>query len=162
MVAKVSIAPGFEQHFFISYSWAGAGKELARRLEQNLRHDGYTVWVDVTRMSGNINDAMAEGINTSMVFIPIMDIHYGKSANCKKELNYASDIRKAIVPIRLTNQLPEGEKFIIAGLLHFELDSRLWRPRCRNCSVTARCSLNQWNSREGYFRYQVNTPGRHR
>lgn len=47
---------------------------------------------------------MAEGVQDSVVLICFLSEAYQKSANCKKELTYAMQLKKPIIPILLPTQ----------------------------------------------------------
>ena len=46
-------------HIMISYQWDS--QELAKKVFQKLESLGFDAWMDLEDMSGNINEAMAEG-----------------------------------------------------------------------------------------------------
>ena len=54
----------------ISYCWKPeATGELCRRIKDRLIGEGYSVWIDVDKMAGNIENAAAEGVTNSCCFI---------------------------------------------------------------------------------------------
>jgi hypothetical protein len=60
------------------------------------------VWFDIDGdMKGNINVAMAEGVEKSNCILSFQTLGYAKSVNCKKELAYAAALHKPILPINL-------------------------------------------------------------
>lgn len=47
-------------HIMISYQWDS--QELAKKVFEKLERLGFDAWMDLEDMSGNINEAMAEGL----------------------------------------------------------------------------------------------------
>ena len=94
-------------------------------LHDALQQRGLHTWMDIKGgVYANVNDSMAEGVEGAAVVVPIMSTKYQHSKNCKKELNYADDSGKPIVPVmaqpgfRATGWLGA----LTAGLLWHPLD----------------------------------------
>eukprot|EP00808_Paulinella_micropora_P009245 g12756.t1 len=70
-------------------------------------------------MKKNINEAMASGVENAAVIIPLLSQKYQDSHNCKKELNYADDLRVPIVPVMAEKNWKQSGWLgaLLAGLL---------------------------------------------
>ncbi|XP_069386295.1 uncharacterized protein [Paralichthys olivaceus] len=70
-------------------------------------------------VTGNINDAMAAGVEEAVVICPFMTPEYQASRSCKKELNYAETREVIMVPVMLAKNWEASEwlGLITAGLL---------------------------------------------
>ena len=104
----------------VSYQWDSQEQvlEIARALKQL----GFQIWIDVEKMSGDIFDKMAEAVEGSTVVLICMTSKYEKSANCKRELNYAVEKKKKLIPIYLEKDYVAGGSLglIMAGKLYFD------------------------------------------
>ncbi|XP_044045795.1 uncharacterized protein LOC122873304 [Siniperca chuatsi] len=105
-------------HIMLSYQWDD--QALVKKIYNHLKDDGLPVWMDIEgRVKGNINDAMAAGVEEAVVICPFMTPAYQASRSCKKELNYADTREVIIVPVMLANNWEASEwlGLITAGLL---------------------------------------------
>ncbi|KAK9540613.1 hypothetical protein VZT92_003054 [Zoarces viviparus] len=105
-------------HIMLSYQWDD--QALVRNIYARLKDDGLPVWMDIEGgVTGNINDAMAAGVEEAVVMCPFMTPAYQASRSCKKELNYADTREVIIVPVMLTSNWEASEwlGLITAGLL---------------------------------------------
>ncbi|XP_069545869.1 uncharacterized protein [Brachyistius frenatus] len=105
-------------HIMLSYQWDD--QALVKKIYNRLKDDGLPVWMDVKGgVTGNINDAMAAGVEEAVVICPFMTPAYQASRNCKKELNYADTREVVILPVMLTDNWEASEwlGLITAGLL---------------------------------------------
>ena len=80
----------------ISYNW-GHQKE-AIMIQKILKEKGFPVWLDIDNgiKEGDVNVAMADGVDGAAVIICLVSSKYELSKNCRKELSYA-DVKN--VPI---------------------------------------------------------------
>ncbi|KAJ3084650.1 hypothetical protein HK100_009268, partial [Physocladia obscura] len=102
----------------VSYCWGN--KDIARPVAQLLKDNGYDVWIDTTNMTVNLNSAMANAINDANVVLAFISDDYVKSHNCNREIEYANDRRKLILPVRLSHSdlvNNSAAAFITAGKL---------------------------------------------
>ena len=108
----------------ISYQWDSQTEVL--KLYEALIGDGYKVWIDKKKMSENIYERMAEGVEESSIILLCMTKKYESSENCKSEYNYAKDCKKRIIPIYFERNYKAGGALavIIAGSLHFSLTNK--------------------------------------
>eukprot|EP00064_Thunnus_orientalis_P005029 superscaffoldBa00000478_g5042 len=105
-------------HIMLSYQWDD--QALVKKIHDRLKDDGLPVWMDIEGgVTGNINDAMAAGVEEAVVICPFMTPAYQASRSCKKELNYADTREVIIVPVMLANNWEASEwlGLITAGLL---------------------------------------------
>ncbi|XP_029950923.1 uncharacterized protein LOC115390988 isoform X2 [Salarias fasciatus] len=70
-------------------------------------------------VTGNINDAMAAGVEEAAVICPFMTPAYQASRSCKKELSYADTREVVVVPLMVTDNWEASEwlGLVTAGLL---------------------------------------------
>eukprot|EP00004_Rigifila_ramosa_P022284 TRINITY_DN605_c0_g2_i5.p1 TRINITY_DN605_c0_g2~~TRINITY_DN605_c0_g2_i5.p1 ORF type:complete len:198 (-),score=46.08 TRINITY_DN605_c0_g2_i5:703-1296(-) len=68
-----------------------------------------------TEMHGNVYEAMADGVKKSKTMVALLSAPYEGSLNCKRELCFAADCKKPIVPVRLPT--PADYTFGWAGLI---------------------------------------------
>ncbi|KAJ8281135.1 hypothetical protein GJAV_G00063960 [Gymnothorax javanicus] len=105
-------------HVMLSYQWDI--QELVKRVYDCLKEGGLSVWMDVEGgVSGNINDAIAAGVEEAAVICPFMTPEYQASRSAKKELNYADTRGVTIVPVMVAQDWEPTEwlGLITAGLL---------------------------------------------
>ncbi|XP_058496143.1 uncharacterized protein LOC131466724 [Solea solea] len=105
-------------HIMLSYQWDD--QALVKKVYSRLKDDGLPVWMDIEGgITGNINDAMAAGVEDDAVICPFMTPEYQASRSCKKELNYAESREAIIVPVMLAENWEASEwlGLITAGLL---------------------------------------------
>eukprot|EP00051_Salpingoeca_urceolata_P025169 m.447064 g.447064 ORF g.447064 m.447064 type:complete len:856 (+) comp20313_c5_seq7:65-2632(+) len=101
----------------LSYQWDSQTTVL--RLRDSLRARGFTVWCDVEQMSGSIYRKMAEAVLGSTVVLPCLTEKYEASDNCKRELAFAADRKRSIIPLRLGPAELTWSALITAGALYF-------------------------------------------
>ncbi|KAI9332624.1 hypothetical protein DFJ73DRAFT_58091 [Zopfochytrium polystomum] len=102
----------------ISYAWAD--KEIVRPLVEKLEKMSVRVWIDTKNMGDYINESMMDGIRRSAMVVSFFSDSYVASHNCKLEIKFANDIRKPILPVRLSGSdavVYSAAAFITAGQL---------------------------------------------
>eukprot|EP00218_Dolichomastix_sp_CCMP3274_P002825 CAMPEP_0170162002 /NCGR_PEP_ID=MMETSP0033_2-20121228/76878_1 /TAXON_ID=195969 /ORGANISM="Dolichomastix tenuilepis, Strain CCMP3274" /LENGTH=365 /DNA_ID=CAMNT_0010399627 /DNA_START=15 /DNA_END=1109 /DNA_ORIENTATION=- len=84
----------------------------------------FEVWMDTHGgiSAGDINAAMAEGVEGATVVVPLLSEDYLNSRNCQKELSYADTLRLPIVPVMVQ------EGFNPSGWLAAIVAGKLWFP----------------------------------
>ncbi|KAJ3615332.1 hypothetical protein NHX12_018900 [Muraenolepis orangiensis] len=105
-------------HIMLSYQWDD--QTLVKRIYDRLVEDGLPVWMDIEGgVSGNINDAMAAGVEEAAVICPFMTPAYQASRSCKRELSYADSREVVTVPVMLARNWEASEwlGLVTAGLL---------------------------------------------
>ncbi|CAF1081586.1 unnamed protein product [Rotaria sordida] len=90
-------------HIMLSYQWNS--QELVKKVANKLKENDIPIWFDIAGdMKGNINSAMANGVEGSAMIISFNTLAYSKSVNCQKEFTYAMQLEKNIVPVLLENE----------------------------------------------------------
>ncbi|KAJ3304916.1 hypothetical protein HDU76_005100, partial [Blyttiomyces sp. JEL0837] len=110
----------------LSYNWQD--KDLVSKVKEEFKLRGLRVWFDEEKMDGNMFDRLVEGIHNSSVIIPFLTVVYSKSVNCKRELSYAADLKKTIIPITALKPREELERWALlltAGLKSYDFSGAL-------------------------------------
>eukprot|EP00163_Fabomonas_tropica_P008370 TRINITY_DN17_c0_g3_i4.p1 TRINITY_DN17_c0_g3~~TRINITY_DN17_c0_g3_i4.p1 ORF type:complete len:456 (+),score=142.44 TRINITY_DN17_c0_g3_i4:872-2239(+) len=95
-----------EPHVMLSYQWGS--QELVKKVAGVLKDKNLPIWFDIDGdMTGNINKAMASGVENAVVLVAFTSEAYGKSANCQKELTYAAQLSKNIIPVTVDGALDQ-------------------------------------------------------
>lgn len=104
----------------LSYQWDNQKQVL--EIANALKELGFEIWIDVEKMSGDIFDKMAQAVEGSTIVLICMTSKYEKSANCKRELNYAVEKKKKLIPIYVEKDYAARGSLglIIAGKLYFD------------------------------------------
>ena len=110
----------------ISYQWDS--QETAIKLRDHFVKDGkLDVWMDLTDMSEDMNEAMAKGVAFSSIFVMCMSQKYAESVNCKKEYSYADRLRKHIIPVKVQSDfqpaLGTSLDLIVGANIYYDLDA---------------------------------------
>ncbi|KAL3892368.1 hypothetical protein ACJMK2_004579 [Sinanodonta woodiana] len=102
----------------ISYNW-GHQKELIK-VRDVLKERGYSVWMDIDEMTGAVTEAMAKAVEESYIILICMSQKYKDSANCKAEAEYAFNLKKKIIPLKMENAyIPDGWLGFVVGVRPF-------------------------------------------
>jgi hypothetical protein len=80
----------------ISYHQKSTG-QTAQALVQLFKKHKYNVWVDYENMKGDIQEAMAEAVQSSDIIVVLVSIGYKESANCRMECQYAMKQNKPLL-----------------------------------------------------------------
>ena len=99
-------------NLFFSHDWGlnNTNHIKVSNIVKNLKNKGYTCWLDEENMMGNIDAAMADGIDNSEAIIICITNNYcnkinntsrdmNKRDNCLKEWTYANARNKLLIPI---------------------------------------------------------------
>ncbi|CAF3943068.1 unnamed protein product [Rotaria sp. Silwood1] len=87
-------------HIMLSYQWNS--QAYVKRIASMLKQKNIPIWFDIAGdMKGNINTAMATGVEGAALIISFDTVAYSKSINCQKEFTYALQLKKNIVPVLL-------------------------------------------------------------
>lgn len=105
-------------HIMISYCWAH--QEVIIEICQHLKAAGLPYWLDIEQMHGEINDRMAEAIESCGVVIVGVSSKYKLSANCRMEAEYSNASGKVIIPL----MMEKGYK--ANGWLGLLIAGKLW------------------------------------
>jgi len=89
----------------ISYSW-GYKKPTVDSLYKYLVGEGYNVWKDDEGgLAGHVVDGMATAVENADILVVCISQNYFDSKNCKKELEYADELGKTMVVVKLDPDL---------------------------------------------------------
>ncbi|XP_065645036.1 uncharacterized protein LOC136075533 isoform X1 [Hydra vulgaris] len=120
---KEFVSPKMDGYdLMISYSHVT--REVTWKIHDWFEKHGFKIWIDKNYLDTELAKEIQIGIDKSSVFIPCFSSHYEKSLWCHKELIYASNNHKPIIPIIVENGyvLSNEFKFKIAGLKYFTLE----------------------------------------
>ena len=114
-----------QDYIFISYK--GEDPE-ALEIIRRLKHDGYRIWYDDGILpSDEWPTEIAERIEGSSYFITLITDAFLRSIWFSKELTFAQQYKKPILPVYLTDApLPKGPAFILVDL------RGIYRSACRS------------------------------
>ncbi|ORY44325.1 hypothetical protein BCR33DRAFT_765973 [Rhizoclosmatium globosum] len=87
-----------EYDVMISYSWHTKDQvdDLYNALLEAF--PGIKIWIDRERMKTDIFDGMTEGIVCSNAIIVCLSAPYLKSVNCQREIKFAGDLNRPLIP----------------------------------------------------------------
>ena len=100
-----------------------SSSELAVKINKYLKDKGYKTWIDLEEMhTCQLLVKMAEAVESSDLVLVLVTNEYCNSINCNKECNYASNQKKKIIPIKVTNWYnPKGlVGFVLADLIYVD------------------------------------------
>ncbi|CAF1232655.1 unnamed protein product [Adineta ricciae] len=90
-------------HVMLSYQWDS--QKFVKKIAGKLKEKNIPIWFDIGGdMKGNINAAMANGVQEAAVIVSFDTVAYSKSVNCKKELTFAKLLEKNILPVLLEDE----------------------------------------------------------
>lgn len=89
------------KHVFMSYHRQTSPK-LVKKIRSRLEAAGLNVWFDEQDMGLRLLSSMAEGIESTEVFLMCTSENYPNSIYCEAEAIYAFNLRKPIVTLMLT------------------------------------------------------------
>ena len=102
---------------FLSHDWGEDRKtnhEKVARINKALQQLGYTTWFDQERMTGNIKDQIANGIENTKCFIAFITekyhnkvVHANDTDYCRLEFNYASNKGIPMIAIVLESSMKD-------------------------------------------------------
>jgi WD40 repeat protein len=98
-----------ESDAFISYSHLD--RAFAIRLREALRAAGKRPWLDETEISGGTrwNDALQRAIEHADAFVFLLSPQSAGSPECRRELDYALELNKRILPVRIAETPAEAQ-----------------------------------------------------
>lgn len=105
----------------VMISYQHDDKEKVKRIADWLKQKGYSVCLDEWELQGNIYEAMSDGVTNSKIFMPCLTKAYDNSKNCQRELHFAADSCKDMIPLKLERYKPTAVGLIIAGLKYYAL-----------------------------------------
>jgi len=105
-----------QQQFDVMLSYQWGSQDVVLLMRDWLEGKGLQVWMDVDQMAGDIYHKMAQAVASSRVVVPCLTPAYESSPNCRRELGYAADQRKRLVPVLLTSEPLTWSALITSGL----------------------------------------------
>eukprot|EP00004_Rigifila_ramosa_P000527 TRINITY_DN1054_c0_g1_i2.p1 TRINITY_DN1054_c0_g1~~TRINITY_DN1054_c0_g1_i2.p1 ORF type:complete len:338 (-),score=61.67 TRINITY_DN1054_c0_g1_i2:67-1035(-) len=114
--------PADGKWIFLSYSWGSKARVL--RIKAALEAAGYRVWIDVDQITVDFTTRLAEALEGAAAVVVCVTEAYKHSKNCMREIHYAYDQRKLIVPIVLDEAQFSAENR--TGPLWLLLAGKIW------------------------------------
>jgi len=102
---------------FISYS--KQDEKLANRVVKFLKKRGHKIWMDKDCIRGGDKypEKISNGIDAADVFMPLISEKSIESEWVRKEINYASEKKKIIIPVIMDGvEIPEWLKLVLSGI----------------------------------------------
>ena len=169
-----------KKQIFISHTWKhdSQGRDThdrARHLKHALEKLGWSVWFDETDMYGNIDAAMANGIDNCSVVVFCLTRAYfenienavntSKLSNCLKEWNYSQIRNKLSLPILFEPELCDfnewpagvismtfGRSLYVDASVCIDRATRKVHQQLRAHGLTPVHGIHKWNSIRSRFR----------
>jgi hypothetical protein len=109
----------------IMISYAHAQNEFAHKLLKYLRHDGFRVWID-SMASHDVHSSVANAVKNSEIILICMSTEYNNSSSCRLECQYAVQLNRRIIPIRVQQKFRADGwlSLITADLLFVDFSRR--------------------------------------
>ena len=105
-------------HMMISYQWDA--QEVLVEVKNKLQASGYRVWMDLEQMGGSTLEAMAKAVENAAVVLVCVSQRYKESPNCRSEAEYAYQLRKDIIPLKMQRN------YTADGWLGMLVGTKLW------------------------------------
>ncbi|KAJ3324197.1 hypothetical protein HDU76_013452, partial [Blyttiomyces sp. JEL0837] len=151
ITSPVHVTSAFGSSNTLLFRWK-SGKNIVKQIKEELEARGLRVWFDEEQMRANMYERMAEAVSHSSVIAPVLTVAYSKSVNCKRELSYASDLRKRIEPARALHQnerLDAWAELITAGLIYYDFsDPAKFNENIESLYGSIRSDLNEISTRQ--------------
>ncbi|XP_061166315.1 uncharacterized protein LOC133175222 [Saccostrea echinata] len=111
-------------HVMISYQWAN--QKIIKKIRDSLQENGIKCWMDIDDMQGSTLNAMAKAVERADIILICYSKKYYDSPNCRAEAEYAFQLRKPIIPLKMERnyQAREWLGFIIGSKLFFEFTDK--------------------------------------
>eukprot|EP00047_Mylnosiga_fluctuans_P005662 m.241838 g.241838 ORF g.241838 m.241838 type:complete len:1382 (-) comp13928_c0_seq1:86-4231(-) len=119
----VEAAKAGSKHIMLSYNWTYQSTFL--RVRDALQAKGYTVWMDVDKMKGNLLDRMSEAVENAYIVLMCFAPEYERSDNCRLEAEYCVQRKVPFIPVILAPGFsPNGWLGILKGQkLYYDLSN---------------------------------------
>ncbi|KAK3083289.1 hypothetical protein FSP39_018644 [Pinctada imbricata] len=111
-------------HVMLSYQWGH--QNLVKEIRNGLRNNGIKVWMDIDDMEGSTLNAMARAVEDAQIVLVCYSQKYKDSDNCRSEAEYAFQIKKKIIPVKLERQYKADGwlGFVIGAKLFFDFSGK--------------------------------------
>ena len=109
--------------FDLMLSYSHNSKEVTRKIFDWFEKNGFNTWIDDKDLNTDLAENISKGIDSASVFIPCLSSSYEQSEWCRRELSFALDLKKNIVPIIVQDgyKMKNEIKLLIAGKKFFTL-----------------------------------------
>jgi hypothetical protein len=108
----------FTKNLFVSY--CHRNKLIVHRIADELQNLNYKLWIDRDLHAGNkLYTEIEKGMQESNLVICFISKSYCESEDCVKELSFAHEKRKNILPIMLEREVSNGVGFLLSNILKF-------------------------------------------
>lgn len=123
-VTRSNSAGSSRGHVMLSYQWAN--QNTIKKIRDNLQANGIKCWMDIDDMQGSTLNAMARAVEGAEIVLICYSKKYQDSPNCRAEAEYAFQLRKPIIPLKMERnyQAREWLGFIIGSKLFFEFTDK--------------------------------------
>nr|KAG5710904.1 hypothetical protein BaRGS_027055 [Batillaria attramentaria] len=111
-------------HVMLSYQWAH--QPLVKRLHDLLEQQGIRVWMDIHKMGCSTRQSMAEAVEKAYIVLCCMSAKYKDSLPCRQEAEYADDLRKTIIPLKMERDYKADGwlGLMVAGKLFYDFSGK--------------------------------------
>ncbi|KAJ3104479.1 hypothetical protein HK100_004051 [Physocladia obscura] len=104
----------------ISYSHTQQAQVM--ELKKYIIKNGFTVWLDTEQMYGDIYERMSEAVKKCKTVVACLSKDYENSANCRRELTFASETKKDfIIPVRMDSGPFPTCQFLTSEIFYIDL-----------------------------------------
>ena len=119
----------FTKNLFVSY--CHRNKLIVHRIADELQNLNYKLWIDRDLHAGNkLYTEIEKGMQESNLVICFISKSYCESEDCVKELSFAHEKRKNILPIMLEREVSNGVGFLLSNILKAYLSSLIVYSSC--------------------------------
>jgi len=101
------------KHIMISYQWDS--QPIVIKLAQKLKSLGHKIWLDIEQMQGSTLEAMATAVEQAFMVLICVSQKYKDSPNCRMEGEYASNLHKRVIFLKVEDYQPDGWLGIMLG-----------------------------------------------
>lgn len=111
-------------HVMISYQWEN--QTLIQKIRDNLKENGVKCWMDIDDMHGSTVDTMAKAVEGADIVLICYSKKYKESPNCRAEAEYAFQLKKTIIPLKMERNFEAREwlGLIIGAKLYYEFTDK--------------------------------------
>ncbi|XP_066288740.1 uncharacterized protein [Branchiostoma lanceolatum] len=102
-------------------SYSHKQKKEVLKIREHLDKVGYRVWIDEGGISGTIARSISAAIQEAAIVLIAFSEDYVKSPFCKREVNFAQEKKREIVPMKMTEYTPDDWLgFLLSGILYVD------------------------------------------
>ena len=110
-----------KKHIMISY--CHKQQALVWQIWARLKQRGVNIWIDKTKMQGDMYDKMAKGVQNASHVICCVSEDYFNSDACRSEAQYSKELKRDMIFVKIQqNYRPEDWLgLIMAGKIYYEM-----------------------------------------